>query len=304
MMESEAYTLRSEVKQLRNDVDASSLALKQTREKLNKTEQDLKAAQKASDEKESRIVDLREEMNLERERFHVQMKSELSVMKQQNTIVFQQKEQLEVEIEDNDTALQKLRREAIVAEERTKREFQTSLNELVLQNAKLEKATVALKNELTITKAESEGSIMNLKQAIEMRSHEADVMTKERISLNSENELMEEMTKGLKEQLLETQNKLEITVDECNRKQREIEESRNNLKLIAAQNEAVSSQLELQTRELMKEKRSTERAEQETKDTEKRSKKDKKKAEAYKQKALEAHAKTLHAKQLLRSMPK
>jgi chromosome segregation ATPase len=306
LVETEAQVLRGKVNTLQGDHNELNLTINDIKQKLSQVELSLKEMQRATDEKERHIKDLTEDARIEKERLQKYAKTQQSMLKKEVHMIMEQKRNIEVELEESHMSFQTFRRDAITAEERNQREFQLALNELVVKNATLEETTTTLQNDLLLKEMESECSIQNLKQALEMCQQEARKTMKVKQSLQSEVKLLEEISKSLKDELLEARRKLEHLVDECNKKELELDESDTKIRDLTVYHDLILSQLDAQTKELSKERMTTKRAEKEARESAEKSdalvQKEKRKTDAFKQKALEAQALNVHTKQLLKKM--
>jgi hypothetical protein len=299
LLESEAQVLRGKLLSIQVDHEALTSTMHDTADKLTQVQISLKSAEKKCIEKESQMEDMVEEARSEKERMQKYSKTQQALLRKEVQMVMEHRRAIEVELEESNLAFQRFRREAITAEERNSRDFHSALNELVIKITSLEKANARLKNEAIAKQLENEFSKKQMAQSLEASGHEGREALKSKKALETENFLLKERITGYKDELIQTQKKLEHFVDECNKKSRELENSNMKVRDYAAQHDAMLSQLHAKTKTLTKERK-------EASETAGKSKallqREKRKVNAYRQKVLEAQTQNVHAKQFLHKM--
>ena len=294
LLESEAQVLRGKLHSIRGDHEALTSTMHDTADKLERVQTSLEKAERKCIEKESQMEDMVEEARSEKERMQRYSKTQQALLRKEVQMVMDHKRAIEVELEETNLAFQRFRRDAITAEERNSRDFHSTLNELVIKITSLEKANASLKSEAIVKQLEIELSTKQMAQSLEASRHEGREALKSKKALETENCLFLERITSYKDELMQTQKKLDHFVDECNKKDRELENSNMKVRDYAAQHDVIVSQLHAKTKTLTKERK-------EASETAGKSKallqKEKRKVNAYKQKVLEAQSQNVHAKQ-------
>lgn len=229
-------------------------------------------------------------------------------MKHDMKILSDKNDELLVRLDEKETQLSQIKCDGMSLEEKMKTQYHSELNKLTIENMKLIKVSQQLKNELEATKAEKEYAVGTLKGALEVLQKQLNEVSNENKMLSAKNSSQEEMISEIKNELREVQRGLETMTNDLHVKELDLAESENKNKDLSIQNELLTSRLDERTEEVLAERRDKEKLDKLYHDSEKKNQallqKEKMKSNAYKLKALEAHAKTMQAKQLLREIPR
>ncbi len=201
--------LHGNVKTLQSDLDTLNLNLQNKEDKLSQIESSFEDSQRALHSKDIRIKELIKLGTTEKEMLQKQFKMQEYSQKKTLQMIMDQKKRVEVQLGKSISAYQNLCRDAITAEERNRREFESALNELIFENANLDKSNIALKNELTVKEMETESSITKLRQALKINQYDTFKIKKENHLLQSEIKLVGEASERSRNAYVEAQRIIE-----------------------------------------------------------------------------------------------
>jgi chromosome segregation ATPase len=308
LKDAELHRANAEVKSLHDTVEHQKVVMKETSDELRKVKESLTRYRKEADEKQVRVESLKEEFAQEKDRFEKRLELAQKTMKHEMKLLSDEKDELLVRLDEKESQLSQIKCDGMSLEEKLKSQYHSELNKLTIENKKLIKVSQQLQNELETTKAEKEYAGSTLRGAIEVLQKQLNEVSNENKMLSTKNLSQEEVITELKSELRDVQRGLETVTNDLHVKEMDLVESENKNKDLGIQNELLTSRFDERTDELLAERREKERLDKLYQDSEKKNQallqKEKMKSNAYKMKALEAHAKTLQAKQLLREIPK
>jgi chromosome segregation ATPase len=308
LKDAELHRANAEVKSLHDTVEHQKVVMKETSDELRKVKESLTRYRKEADEKQVRVESLKEEFAQEKDRFEKRLELSQKTMKHEMKLLSDEKDELLVRLDEKESQLSQIKCDGMSLEEKLKSQYHSELNKLTIENKKLIKVSQQLQNELETTKAEKEYAGSTLRGAIEVLQKQLNEVSNENKMLSTKNLSQEEVITELKSELRDVQRGLETVTNDLHVKEMDLVESENKNKDLGIQNELLTSRFDERTDELLAERREKERLDKLYQDSEKKNQallqKEKMKSNAYKMKALEAHAKTMQAKQLLREIPK
>jgi chromosome segregation ATPase len=304
----ELHRVNAEIKSLNETLENQCILTKQRSDELQKVKELLAKCRKESKEKQDRIDSLQQEIILEKDRFDKRVEFLQKTSRRELNIIADEKDEMAIRLDEKEKELCRIKCDAICLEEKLKTQHHINLNALTIENNNLFKVTQDLKNELELMKAENEKTNCNLMGSLELLQSEITNLSNENSILSAKKTSLEEIISEIKCQFNDVQSRLENVTNDLHLKDLDLVEAESKIKDLAIQNESLSSRLEERTAELFAEKRERDKLDKLSQESERKNQallqKEKMKSSAYKQKALEAHARTMHAKQLLREMPK
>lgn len=302
------HRANTEMKSLRENMENQKVVIKETNDEQRKVKELLIRYKKEADEKQASIDLLKDELVQEKDRSEKRLELVQKTMKHDMKILSDKNDELLVRLDEKETQLSQIKCDGMSLEEKMKTQYHSELNKLTIENMKLIKVSQQLKNELEATKAEKEYAVGTLKGALEVLQKQLNEVSNENKMLSAKNSSQEEMISEIKNELREVQRGLETMTNDLHVKELDLAESENKNKDLSIQNELLTSRLDERTEEVLAERRDKEKLDKLYHDSEKKNQallqKEKMKSNAYKLKALEAHAKTMQAKQLLREIPR
>ena len=323
--EAQTQALQNEVGCLKKTMDAVNVASKQKSDQF--TDERVKASSLASDlrKKEDELYQLKESLKDEHQRSSAKLQSELSALKQENVSLLRQKQTIERQLLEGRTKLKQVKTESIVSEESMRREMESNLTKVVLENSKLHGKNSELISKLKQKEIDYIDVSEKILRENEIHKHAINLERKENDAMVKKCDMLEANLDELKRKYEETQEELNVVYRDMETQHRKLDISEEKvcdkeaeISVLNAKLDKISNdQREGETKNLneieriqsemsiMKSKLEKERKEAKDllKDQEKNFKskinKEKRKAECYKEKAIEAHTKNLQVKHLL-----
>jgi len=303
------------VKRLQNDIKQANKATDKALGRVHDIEKCLSTCKMDSDRKLLKFSQLEEELKREIDSWSNRLGQETTILKEQNSYISSRRISLESDLKRVVEELQKYKKESIITDERKSAEFQSKINEVLLQNARLEKANSSLRNDIAVNHTESISSLKNLERAIEISQHNINLLTDENRIFRIENDTISKLKEELQREQTQAQEDLQKSIDANFQKQRDVEECERDLSDVEGQNTLLISQLnatkqdleEVTTnyqKEMKVRKELQEQMNQNGKEFKLQIQREQKRSNAYKGKALESHARALQAKHIFISSSK
>mmetsp|Transcript_19529 Transcript_19529/g.29567 ORF Transcript_19529/g.29567 Transcript_19529/m.29567 type:complete len:589 (+) Transcript_19529:1933-3699(+) len=315
VFEAKRCSLEKDVKRLQNDIKQANKATDKALGRVHDIEKCLSTCKMDSDRKLLKFSQLEEELKREIDSWSNRLGQETTILKEQNSYISSRRISLESDLKRVVEELQKYKKESIITDERKSAEFQSKINEVLLQNARLEKANSSLRNDIAVNHTESISSLKNLERAIEISQHNINLLTDENRIFRIENDTISKLKEELQREQTQAQEDLQKSIDANFQKQRDVEECERDLSDVEGQNTLLISQLnatkqdleEVTTnyqKEMKVRKELQEQMNQNGKEFKLQIQREQKRSNAYKGKALESHARALQAKHIFISSSK
>lgn len=323
--ETHLQSLQNEVGYLKKSLDDVKLSLKQKSDEVIVERGNVATLSSHLEEKETNLVNMKEDMKLEHQRVNAQLKNDLSALKQEHALLLKQKQTLESELSDKRAKLKQINTETIMKVESTRRDMETSVNSTALENSKLH----AKVSDLVFKLNQRELDLANLnehfahtkvlhKHEITIIKQESDAHMRKCSILDEGMDELKKMYQETKEQLEKVSAEMAVLQKKLDVREEELSDEQAEICILKTKLEKSSKdQLETETKNIndkdrlqseisiLQSKLESERRETKEllKEAEKNFKsqinREKRKAECYKEKAIDAHTKKLHIKQLL-----